>query len=49
MIELPLDFVPDLITAANSQIANFSDLLILVMGIFLSIFAIGAFIGFIKK
>jgi len=48
MIELPLDFVPDLITSANTQIANFAPVLILILGISLSLLAIGSIIKFLK-
>jgi len=48
MIELPVDFVSDLTAAANTQIGNFSPLLLLVMGVLLALLAIGALISFVK-
>lgn len=48
MIELPVDFVPDLIENANTQIANFSPLLLLIMGLSLALIAVGALIYFVK-
>jgi len=48
MIELPVDFVSDLIANANTQIANFSPLLLLVMGLLLALLAIGALIAMTK-
>lgn len=48
MIELPLDFVPDLVSNANTQIANFSPLLLLIMGLLLALLAIGALIYMTK-
>ncbi len=47
MIELPTDFVANLTTNANTQIGNFSPLLLLVMGLLLALIAIGALIGFL--
>lgn len=49
MIELPVNFVTDLISNANTQIANFSPLLLLVMGLGLALIAVGALISFIKR
>jgi len=49
MIELPVDFITDLTENANTQIANFSPLLLLVMGILLALLAIGALISFVNK
>jgi len=48
MIELPTNFVTDLITNANSQITNFSPLLLLIMGLGLALIAVGALISFVK-
>ena len=48
MVELPVNFVTDLITNANTQIANFSPLLLLILGLALSLMAIGALIKFLK-
>jgi uncharacterized membrane protein len=48
MIELPSTFVTDLIANANTQIANFSPLLLLVMGLALALLAVGALISFVK-
>jgi len=48
MIQLPVNFVPDLINNANIQIANFSPLLLLVMGLLLALLAVGALISFVK-
>lgn len=48
MIELPVDFVTDLITNANTQISNFSPLLLLIMGLGLALIAVGALISFVK-
>lgn len=48
MIELPLNFTNDLTTNANAQIANFSPLLLLIMGLGLALIAVGALISFIK-
>jgi hypothetical protein len=48
MIELPSTFVSDLIAAANTQIANFAPLLLLILGLGLSLLAIGALIKFLK-
>jgi len=48
MIELPTTFVPDLIAAANTQIANFAPLLLLILGLGLSLLAIGALIKFLR-
>lgn len=48
MIELPVDFTTDLIANANSQIANFSPLLLLIMGLALALIAVGALISFLK-
>lgn len=48
MIELPTNFVTDLITNANTQITNFSPLLLLIMGLGLALIAVGALISFIR-
>lgn len=48
MVELPNTFVDDLISNANTQIANFSDVLLLILGMSLALFAIGALIRFMK-
>lgn len=45
MIELPENFVTGLVTNANSQITNFSDLLLLIMGVLLAVTVIGALIA----
>lgn len=47
MIELPLNFVSDLTASANTQIANFSPLLLLIMGVMLALVAVGALISFL--
>jgi len=47
MIELPVNFTTDLIANANTQIANFSPLLLLIMGVGLALIAVGALISFI--
>jgi hypothetical protein len=49
MIELPIDFTTDLITNANTQIGNFSPLILLIMGLGLALIAVGALISFIKN
>jgi len=48
MIELPVDFVTDLVANANTQIANFSPVLLLVMGLGLALLALGALISFVR-
>jgi len=48
MIELPENFVTDLTTNANTQIGNFSPLLLLIMGLALALIAVGALISFVK-
>lgn len=48
MIELPTNFVTDLTTSANAQIENFAPLLVLILGISLSLLAVGALIKFLK-
>lgn len=48
MIELPVDFVTDLVANANTQIANFSPLLLMIMGLLLALLAIGALVSFIN-
>ena len=48
MIELPATFVTDLIANANTQIANFSPLLLLILGLALSLIAVGALIKFLR-
>lgn len=49
MIELPTDFITDLTANANTQIANFSPLLLLIMGLLLALLAVGALISFVNK
>jgi hypothetical protein len=49
MIELPIDFVTDLVENANTQIGNFSPLLLLIMGLALALIAVGALISFIRN
>jgi len=49
MIELPTNFVTNLTANANEQIANFSPLLLLVMGLLLALLAVGALISFVNK
>jgi len=49
MIELPTDFTTNLITNANAQIANFSPVLLLIMGLALALIAVGALISFVKS
>lgn len=49
MIELPSNFVTNLLSNANTQIANFSDVLTLVIGLLLAILAIGTLIRFFKN
>lgn len=49
MIELPANFITNLTANANTQIANFSPLLLLVMGLLLALLAIGALISFVNK
>lgn len=48
MIELPAGFTTSLIANANTQIANFSPLLLLIMGLALALIAVGALISFVK-
>jgi len=48
MIELPEGFTDSLVANANEQIANFSPLLLLIMGVGLALIAVGALISFIK-
>jgi uncharacterized membrane protein len=48
MIELPTGFVTTLTANANEQIANFSGVLTLVIGLLLAILAIGALIRFFR-
>jgi len=48
MIELPTNFVSGLVTNANTQIANFTPLLLVILGVALSLMAIGALIKFLK-
>jgi len=48
MIELPAGFVADLITNANTQIANFSGYITLVIGLLLALLAVGAIISFVR-
>jgi hypothetical protein len=49
MIELPVNFTTDLLANANEQIANFSPLVLLIMGLGLALIAVGALISFIKN
>ncbi len=49
MIELPPNFVSSLTANANSQIANFAPVLLLIMGLLLALLAIGALISFVNK
>lgn len=49
MIELPANFISGLTANANEQIANFSPLLLFIMGLLLALLAIGALISFIRK
>jgi len=49
MVELPLTFVSQLVTNANTQIANFDDLILLIMGLGLALVAVGALLSFIRK
>lgn len=49
MIELPSNFTSSLIANANDQIANFSPLLLLIMGLMLALIAVGALISFVKN
>jgi hypothetical protein len=48
MIELPVDFTTDLVVNANTQIANFSPVLLLIMGLALALVAVGALISFLR-
>ena len=48
MIELPVDFTTDLVANANTQIGNFSPLLLLIMGLALALIAVGALISFVR-
>lgn len=47
MIELPLNFVTDLTASANTQVSNFSPLLVLVMGILLAVAVVGALVAMV--
>lgn len=47
MIELPTDFIADLTSNANTQITNFSPLLLLIMGILLALAVVGALVSMI--
>jgi len=49
MIELPSGFTSGLASSTNAQIANFSPLLLLVMGLLLAVVAIGFIVRFIHK
>lgn len=49
MIELPVNFVANLTANANTQIANFSPLLLLIMGLLLALLAIAALVKMISK
>lgn len=49
MIELPNNFTSNLLANVNTQIANFSDLILLVIGLLLSLIAIGALIRFFRN
>jgi uncharacterized membrane protein len=46
---LPSGFVSDLTTNANTQIANFSPMLLLIMGLLLALIAVGALISFLTR
>lgn len=48
MVELPLNFVTDLVANANTQIANFSPVITLVLGLALALIAVGALIRFLR-
>jgi hypothetical protein len=48
MIELPTDFITNLTASANAQIAEFSPLLLLILGILLALFALRALISFLR-
>lgn len=48
MIELPTTFIADLTASANTQIGEFSPILILVLGIVLALFILRAMIGFFR-
>lgn len=49
MIELPTNFATNLTAKATEQISNFSDVLLIVIGLLLTVMAIGALINMIKK
>lgn len=49
MIELPTNFITDITSNANTQIANFSPLLVFIMGLLLALIAIGAILSFLRK
>jgi hypothetical protein len=49
MIELPTGFIAGLTANANTQIANFSPLILLIMGLLLALTAVGALISFINR
>jgi uncharacterized membrane protein len=49
MIELPTDFVTNLTANANTQITNFSPLVLLIMGLLLALVAVSALISFLHK
>jgi len=48
MIELPVNFVTDLLTNANTQIANFAPFLVVIIGLALSLLVVGAIIKFLR-
>jgi len=49
MIELPVNFATNLASTTNDQIANFSPVVLLVMGLFLAVIAIGFLVRFLHK
>lgn len=49
MIELPVDFTSDLTTNANTQIANFAPVVLLIMGLLLAVVAISALVRVLNK
>jgi hypothetical protein len=48
MIQLPSGFTTNLITNVNTQIANFSELILMVIGLLLALLAVGALIRFFR-
>lgn len=49
MIELPAGFVTAIASSTNTQIANFSPIVVLIMGLLLAVVAIGFLIRFLHK